>query len=78
MKLPATCPPQRLMLSIIVIVICYRLGAKEPVCLGWRGSFAFAGYAGEDKPLWITQKGEKNGLGPSEISLKIPLSTPSD
>ncbi|XP_068758317.1 uncharacterized protein [Montipora capricornis] len=55
-----------------------RLGAKEPVFPGWRGSFAFAGYAGEDKPLWITQKSEKNRLGPSEISLTIPLSTPSN
>ena len=55
-----------------------RLGATEPVFSGWRGSFAFAGYAGADKPLWIAQKSEKARLGPSEISLKIPLSTPSN
>ena len=51
-----------------------RLGATDPVQLGWRGSFALAGYAGENKPLWITQKGATRELGPSEISLKIPLS----
>ena len=61
-----------------VIDALKRLGATKPVFPGWRGSFAFAGYAGEVKPRWITQKSEKNGLGPSEISLKIPLSTPSD
>lgn len=51
-----------------------RLGAKDPVLPDFRGSFALAGYAGANKPLWITQKMAKRGLGPVEITLKIPLS----
>ena len=50
-----------------------RLGATEPVLPDFRGSFALVGYAGVNKPAWITQKTAKRGLGPSEISLKIPL-----
>lgn len=50
-----------------------RLGATDPILPDYRGSFALVGYAGETKPPWITQKMAKRGLGPSEISLKIPL-----
>ena len=50
-----------------------RLGATDPVLPDFRGSFALVGYAGVNKPSWITQKTAKRGLGPSEISLKIPL-----
>ena len=48
-----------------------RLGATEPIA-DYRGSFAFVGYAGENKPSWITQKSTRRGQGPSEIFLKIP------
>ena len=50
-----------------------RLGATEPVLPYYRGSFALVGYAGANKPLWIAQKIAKRGLGPSEITMKIPL-----
>ena len=50
-----------------------RLGATEPVLPDFRGSFALVGYAGVNKLSWIAQKIAKRGLGPSEISLKIPL-----
>lgn len=50
-----------------------RLGATEPVLPDFRGSFVLVGHAGVNKPWWITQKTAKRGLGPSEISLKIPL-----
>ncbi|PFX11936.1 Cell migration-inducing and hyaluronan-binding protein [Stylophora pistillata] len=50
-----------------------RLGATHPVIPDYQGSFALVGYAGENKPAWIAQKVAKGGLGPSEISLKIPL-----
>ena len=51
-----------------------RMGATDPVQPGWRGSFALAGYAGVNKPQWITQKRANKGQGPSEFSLTIPLS----
>lgn len=50
-----------------------RVGATGPVMPDYRGSFVLVGYAGENKPPWIAQKIAKRGLGPSEISLKIPL-----
>ena len=51
-----------------------RLGTTEPVQPGYRASFALAGYAGVNKPPWITQKRANQGQGPSEFSLTIPLS----
>ena len=51
-----------------------RLGATDPVQPDDRGSFAFAGYTGVNKPPWITQKRANRGLGPSEIFPKIALS----
>nr|XP_058952249.1 uncharacterized protein LOC131779695 [Pocillopora verrucosa] len=50
-----------------------RLGATDPVLPDFRGSFALVGYAGVNKPSWIAQKTAKRGLGPSVISLKVPL-----
>ena len=50
------------------------LGATDPVQPDHRGSFAFAGYAGANKPQWITQRRADKGQGPSEIFLKIALS----
>ncbi|XP_066019015.1 uncharacterized protein [Pocillopora verrucosa] len=56
-----------------------RLGARDPVLGSMRSSFAFAGYAGTGQPAWMTQKKiqEWNARfhGPSQITLKIPLSS---
>ena len=46
-----------------------RLGATDPIYYGHRESFAFVGYAGNNKPPWISQKQNRNGWGPSEIIL---------
>ena len=51
-----------------------RLGATDPIAPDHRGSFAFAGYAGANKPQWITQRRADKGQGPSEIFPKITLS----
>ena len=50
------------------------VGATDPVQPDDRGSFAFAGYAGANKPQWITQRRADKGQGPSEIFPKIALS----
>ena len=51
-----------------------RLGATDPLQGNHRDSFAFAGYAGVNKPQWITQKRADRYLGPSEIFPQILLS----
>ncbi|XP_022787588.1 protein jagged-2-like [Stylophora pistillata] len=51
-----------------------RLGATDPVQPDERGSFSLAGYAGVNKPQWITQRRANRGQGPSEIFSKISLS----
>ena len=50
-----------------------RLGVKEPILKPFRGSFAFIGYAGTNKPSWIAQEQEARYQGPSIIHLRIPL-----
>jgi len=50
-----------------------RLGATD-INPDFRGTFAFAGYAGNTKPSWITQQQHNGGEGPSTISIQIPLS----
>ena len=50
-----------------------RLGATDPILTDYRGSFAFAGYSGDNKPSWITQKQANSSQGPSEISLTATL-----
>lgn len=50
-----------------------RLGATDPIFTEYRNSFAFIGYAGENKPLWIAQEQAKAAEGPSTIKLRIPL-----
>ncbi|PFX33163.1 Neuropilin-2 [Stylophora pistillata] len=52
-----------------------RLGASGSVRGSYRSSFAFAGYAGTRQSTWVTQKENARYLGPSEITLKIPLSS---
>lgn len=51
-----------------------RLGATDPLQVNYRDSFTFSGYAGVNKPQWITQKREDRYQGPSEIFPQIPLS----
>ena len=53
-----------------------RLGAKDPILIEFRGSFAFAGYAQPNKPSWITQVQNSRAQGPSEIEIKIPQVEP--
>ena len=57
-----------------------RLGVTDPILLEFRGSFAFIGYAGGNKPSWIAQEQQKRYEGPSIIHLRIPLqqSAPGD
>ena len=50
-----------------------RLGATDPILPDYRGSFAFCGYARVKRPSWVTQQRANSGQGPSEISLKVPL-----
>ena len=50
-----------------------RLGAKDPILVNYRGSFALAGYAQRNKPHWVTQDQHVASKGPSEISLRILL-----
>ena len=48
-----------------------RLGAMEPIIMGYRGSFALAGYTGSNLPSWIKQAQNKRGEGPSELTATI-------
>lgn len=50
-----------------------RLGATVPIWTDFRGSYALAGYARVNKPSWVAQQQANGGQGPSEISLKVPL-----
>ena len=50
-----------------------RLGAKDPILVNFRGSFALAGSAQSNKPHWVTQDQHVRSKGPSEISLRILL-----
>ena len=50
-----------------------RLGATDPILTDYRGSYALAGHARVNKPSWVTQQQANSGQGPSEISLKVPL-----
>lgn len=51
-----------------------RLGAKDPILKDYRGSLALVGYAGDATPSWISLVQRNSGEGPSEISVRIPLS----
>ena len=48
-----------------------RLGAKEPLILSSRSSFALAGYAGSYIPSWISQAQASSGQGPSIVTALI-------
>ena len=50
-----------------------RLGVTDPILMVFRGSFAFIGYAGENKPSWIAQEQALRHQGPSIIRLRIAI-----
>ena len=56
-----------------------RLGARDPVLGSMWSSLAFAGYAGTGQPAWMKKQKiqQWNAMlhGPSQITLKIPLSS---
>ena len=50
-----------------------RVGATDPILIEFRGSYALAGYAGQNQPPWIAQQQAKRYQGPSEISLRVSI-----
>ncbi|XP_078357479.1 uncharacterized protein LOC144642389 [Oculina patagonica] len=50
-----------------------RLGATDPILIDFRGSYALVGYARVKKPSWVAQQQARRYQGPSEISLRVPL-----
>lgn len=48
-----------------------RLGARPPFIREYRGSFAFAGYAGSYIPSWISQAEAKRRQGPSIVTASV-------
>ena len=48
-----------------------RLGAREPIILEFRSSFALAGFAGSGLPSWVSQAQNKRFKGPSVLSVTI-------
>ena len=48
-----------------------RLGAREPITLDFRSSFALAGFAGTTFPSWVTQAQNERFKGPSVLLVSI-------
>ena len=48
-----------------------RLGAREPIILEGRSSFALAGFAGSGLPSWVSQAQNKRYKGPSVLRVTI-------
>ena len=48
-----------------------RLGAREPIILEYRSSFALAGFAGSRLPSWVSQAQNKRYMGPSVLLVTI-------
>ena len=48
-----------------------RLGAREPIILEFRSSFALAGFAGSEMPSWVSQAQNKRYKGPSVLRVTI-------
>ena len=48
-----------------------RLGAREPIILEFRSSFALAGFAGYELPSWVSQAQNKRYKGPSVLMVTI-------
>ncbi|XP_078368661.1 uncharacterized protein LOC144652511 isoform X2 [Oculina patagonica] len=48
-----------------------RLGAREPIILEFRSSFALAGFTGSSLPSWVSQAQNKRYKGPSVLLVTI-------
>ena len=48
-----------------------RLGAREPIILEFRSSFALVSFAGSTLPLWVSQVQNKRYKGPSVLLVTI-------
>ncbi len=57
--------------ATILIGALKRLGAREPVILEHRSSFALAGFAGSMFPSWVSQAQNKRYKGPSVLLVTI-------
>ena len=55
----------------VAISALKRLGAREPIILEFRSSFALAGFAGSGLPSWVSQVQNKRYKGPSVLSVTI-------
>lgn len=55
----------------VAISALKRLGAREPIILEFRSSFALAGFAGSGLPSWVSQAQNKRYKGPSVLSVTI-------
>ena len=55
----------------VAISALKRLGAREPIILEFRSSFALAGFAGSGLPSWVSQAQNKRYKGPSVLSFTI-------
>ena len=44
-----------------------RVGVEEPIESGNKGSFAFVGYTGPEKVVWLKQIAKPRGQGPAKI-----------
>jgi len=55
----------------VAISALKRLGAREPIILELRSSFALAGFAGSELPSWVSQAQNKRYMGPSVLLVTI-------
>ena len=55
----------------VAISALKRLGAREPIILEFRSSFALAGFAGSGLPSWVRQVQNKRYKGPSVLWVTI-------
>ena len=58
----------------VAISALKRLGAREPIILEYRSSFALAGFAGTELPSWVSQAQNKRYKGPSVLRVTIERS----
>ncbi|KAL9978627.1 hypothetical protein ACROYT_G016164 [Oculina patagonica] len=63
--------PTKYGFATILIGALKRLGAREPVILEHRSSFALAGFAGSMFPSWVSQAQNKRYKGPSVLLVTI-------
>ena len=55
----------------VAISALKRLGAREPIIIEFRSSFALAGFAGLTLPSWVSQVQNKRYKGPSILRVTI-------